>query len=172
MSVFECLEVKKMRRGGVRHRKEHCAVRGRQICRELCGTVGTVCFHFPKDGKGKRGLTLAGVGVDDPSNEVCEDYRMIYCCRKTDVSLLTFPLTPPLSIKSCTIIISFSNERDSCYPYSFATAPGWSIASLELRVLASSVPISSRSTTPRCGKPLRLQRLRNFPLRDSFTCDK
>lgn len=163
MFVFECLEVKKMRGDGVRHKRGHCAVRGQQICRELCGTVGTVCFHFPKNGKGKRGLTLAGVGVDDPSNEVCEDYRMIYCCRKTDVSLLTFPPTPPFSIKSCTKIISFSNERDSCYSYSFATAPGWSIASLELRVLASSVPISSRSTTPRRRKLLRLSKTTELP---------
>lgn len=163
MFVFECLEVKKMRRDGVRHRRGHCAVRGRQICRELCGTVGIVCFHFPKNGKGKRGLTWAGVGVDDPSNEVCKDYRMIYCCRKTDVSLLTFPPTPPLSIKSCTKIISFSNERDSCYSYSFATAPGWSIASLGLRVLASSVPISSRSLTPRCREVPRLSKTPELP---------
>ena len=85
-----------MIRDGVRHRRGHCAVRGRQICLELCRTVGIVRYHFPKYGLGKRGLTWVGVGVDDTSNGVCEDYLRIYCCRRTDVSLLISHDTTPL----------------------------------------------------------------------------
>lgn len=172
MFVFECLEARKMRRDGVRHRRGHCAVRGRQICRELCGTVGTVCFHFPKNGKGKRGLTWAGVGVDDPSNEVCEDYRMIYCCRKTDVSLPTFPPTPPFSIKSCTKIISFSNEETHVIhtvslPHEDGLSPPWNCGSW-LRLYLSLPDLQP----PDAERSLGFQKLRNFPLRDSFTCDR
>jgi len=55
--------------GGKENERRRCASQKRTLCCKGPANLPRIvrnCWHY------------------DPSNEVCKDYRMIYCCRKTD----------------------------------------------------------------------------------------
>lgn len=107
--------------GGEEDDKKRCASQKRTLCCKGPANLPRVvqnCWHcifpFSEERKGEKRANMGGVGVDDVSNEVCEDYRRIYCCRRTDVRLPPFPPTTPLSTKICAII-HLSQTRDIAF---------------------------------------------------------
>lgn len=101
--------------GGGEDDKKRCASQKRTLCCKGPANLPRVvqnCWHcmflFCSEQGGKK---MANMGVDDVSNEVCEDYRNVYCCRRTDVRLSPFLSDITSLYQKLRRSSSFSNKR-------------------------------------------------------------
>lgn len=111
MLASECLEVKRMIRNGVRHRRRHCVVGGLQTCRGWCGIVSVVCFYFPKERRGEKRANMGGLGKTMFRTRFVRIIRIYIVVEGRMYVSLPFPPTPLLSFKSCADV-HLSQTRD------------------------------------------------------------